>query len=245
LGLEVLAGGLEEPLVRVDLAVIAMLDAEHKVNSAALQKRIFNAEVPSRALEAMQKIAGNLFLGNAFLHDVTNVLHLKLAVAVHIHESLLEESFLVKESFIAGSLLETFWDSVVSIANHNDEEIVLCEVRFRVNFEAIVVVKQALKSCLQLLQFFVVHRDAHGKLRVLLADPATGPNLGHHRRVFDVTGSTVGAEPSWSKLLVKSRVREHNCFVGNIDSGFPIGLLLHGDVASVHHRILPFNIQII
>ena len=56
LGLEVFADGLEEPFVRVDFAVVAVLDAKHEVDAAAPEDVHLNAEVPSRDLEAVQDV---------------------------------------------------------------------------------------------------------------------------------------------------------------------------------------------
>lgn len=56
LRLDVLADALEEPLVRVDLAVVAVLDAEHEVDAAPLQDVLLNPEVPRRHLEAVQQV---------------------------------------------------------------------------------------------------------------------------------------------------------------------------------------------
>ena len=81
-GLEILANTLKEPFVRVNLAVVALLDAEHKIYSASLKQCIFDAKVPCCALEDMQNICWNFFGRDTFIHYVTHVLHLEVAITV-------------------------------------------------------------------------------------------------------------------------------------------------------------------
>ena len=70
LRLEEFAHGLEEPLVRVDLTIVALFDAEHKVDAAALQNLILNAEVPGRGLETVQDVGGDLVFRHSWVHDL-------------------------------------------------------------------------------------------------------------------------------------------------------------------------------
>ena len=176
-GLKVLANTLEKPSVGVNLPVIALFYAKHKVYSAALKKCIFDAKIPCRALEDMQDICWYFLGGNALIHDVTHVLHFEVAIAVNVHKSLLEENFFVKEPFITSDLFKAARDIFVAIYYYNYEEIVLGEVRFWVNLETVVVVENALHCRLQLFKRFVVHRDAHGNLRVFLTNCATSPDF--------------------------------------------------------------------
>ena len=157
-----------------------MLDAEHKVDSAVLQDGVFDPKIPRCALEAMQNIARNIFVRNVFMHDVAQVFHLEIAFAVHLHQSFLEENFLVKKSFLSSDCLETRWDILVAIADHHNKEIVLGKFCFGVNLETVVVMETSSDCCLQFLERFVIHCDTHGNLRVILADSATGSDLGHH-----------------------------------------------------------------
>ena len=176
-GLEVLANTLEKPFVGVNLPVIALFYAKHKVYSATLKKCIFDAKIPCRALKDMQDICWYFLGGNALIHNVAHVLHFEVAITVNVHKSFLEENFLVKEPFITSDLFEAARDIFVAINYYDYEEIVLSEVRFGVNLETVVVVENALHCRLQLLKRFVVHRDAHGNLRVFLSNSATSPDF--------------------------------------------------------------------
>jgi len=54
--------------VRIYFAVIAMLDTEHKIDAEAMQNCVFDAEIPSCALKAMQNIVWNFVVRNVFMH---------------------------------------------------------------------------------------------------------------------------------------------------------------------------------
>ena len=162
LGLQVLAGALEEPLVGVDLSIVALLDAEHEVDSATLQNLVLDTEVPRRALETMQEVRWDVGFWHALVHYVTHLLHLEIAIAVRIHEPLLEEHLLVKEAFVASQLLELRLQVLVAIDDDTDEEVVLRKVRLGVDFQTIVVVKAACQSIFQFLNILIVHGDADG-----------------------------------------------------------------------------------
>ena len=130
--------------MRVNFSIVALLDAEHEVDPPSLKNLVGDAEIPRRALEAVKYVARVLFKGHVLVHDIPHVLHFKVAVPVRVHKALLEKNLLVKEAFLAGKLLETWLEVVVAIDDYDDQEVVLGEVSFWVDFEAVVVVETSL-----------------------------------------------------------------------------------------------------
>ena len=102
LWLHILANGLEEPLVRVDLTIVAMLDAKHEVDAAALEHIRINIKVPRSRLETVKQVGWVLIDGHFRIHHVTHVLHLELVVSIDLHEVLLEEQLLIEELLLTG-----------------------------------------------------------------------------------------------------------------------------------------------
>ena len=98
---EILADGLEEPFVRIDLAIISLLHTEHEVYAMAPELLIFNAKVPCCHLKAVQDVTGDLFFWHFFIHNVFHLFHCVILVLVYIHEAFLKENLLVKEAFFA------------------------------------------------------------------------------------------------------------------------------------------------
>ena len=90
LRLEAFAHGLEEPLVRVDLTIVTLFNAEHEVNAAALQDLILYTEVPSSSLETVQNVGWDLILRYSWVHDLRKLFHGKLLVLVDVHEAFLK-----------------------------------------------------------------------------------------------------------------------------------------------------------
>ena len=87
--------------MRINLAVIPLLDAEHEIDSAAAQDFRLDTKVPSSNLEAMKNVGRYFIVWNVLIHDITHAFHLELVVTVSFHETLLEEYFLVKEALRA------------------------------------------------------------------------------------------------------------------------------------------------
>ena len=100
LGFKVLADGLEEPLVRVNLAIISLFNTEHEVYSMAPELLIFNAKVPGRHLEAVQDIARGLFFRHFLVHDVFHLFHGVVLVFVDVHEPFLEENLFIQKALL-------------------------------------------------------------------------------------------------------------------------------------------------
>ena len=61
--------------MRVDLTVVAVLDTEADVHSAALEHVIGKADVPSRDLKDVQQVVWHVFVCNVSVHDVTERPH--------------------------------------------------------------------------------------------------------------------------------------------------------------------------
>ena len=118
--LQVFADTLEEPLVGIDLSIISMLDAEHKVDTTAFKKVLRETKVPRRNLEAMKHVGWDLVLRDAFVHYVTHITHLEFLVAVQLHKALLEKHFFIEETFIASQRLHAGWNVIVAIGNHGN-----------------------------------------------------------------------------------------------------------------------------
>lgn len=228
LRLKILADGLEEPLMRIDLSIVALLNTEHEVDTSPLEDVLLNAKVPRGHLEAMQQVRGNFRRVAVRIHDVTNVFHLELVVTVDIHEALLEKDLLVEEFLFTRQNLEACGDPVVAIDNAHNEEVILGEVGLGVQFERVVVVQAATQRAPQLILILVVHRDADGQLGVLLSDATARSDLRDHARVLDLSVTATGAETGRSKLLVKRRRRQHQRLVRHIDGRLPLLLLLEG-----------------
>lgn len=177
-GLQVLADALEEPLVRVDLTIISVLDAEHEIDSTTSQVVSLDTEVPSRDLETVQKIAGNLIRINALVHDITHVAHLKVLVTIQLHETFLEEDFFIEEAFLASQRLHADRNIVVSISDHDHQEIILRKALvYRVCLQAVVIVKTASQSCLELFYLLIIHSNADSQLRIFFSNTAPCTNL--------------------------------------------------------------------
>ena len=87
--------------MRVDLAIISLLNTEHEVYAMAPKLLIFNAKVPGRHLEAVQDVAGGLLLRHLLVHDVFHLFHCIVLVFVDVHEPFLKENLFVEEAFFA------------------------------------------------------------------------------------------------------------------------------------------------
>ena len=85
--------------MRVDFTIVSVFDAEHEVDTSTAQVVRLDAKVPSCDLKAVQNIAGNLFRVNTFVHDITQVTHLEVFVTIELHETFLEEYFLIEKTF--------------------------------------------------------------------------------------------------------------------------------------------------
>lgn len=202
LRLQVLAHGLEEPLVRVNLAVVPLLDTEHEIDAASTKDGRIDAEIPRRDLETMQKIRGHLLRLDARVHDVTDLLHFELVVAVQFHESLLEEDFFVEETFFARQGLKALRDFLISIADDRHQEVILREVRILIHPEGVVIVDDTAERMPELVLILIVHGDADCHLWVLLTDAAARADLRDHARILDLTMPSVWAEASGTQFLI-------------------------------------------
>ena len=114
--------------MRVDLTIVTLFDAEHKVDAAALKDLILNAEVPGSGLETMQDVGGDLIFRHSWIHDVRQLFHGKLLVLVDVHEAFLKENLFVEESLLSGHLLEACGDFLVAINHQDYQEIIFRKV---------------------------------------------------------------------------------------------------------------------
>ena len=143
LGLYILADCLEEPPMGVNLTVVSLLYAEHEVDSTTFEDGLIDTEVPSSHLETMKKVLGDLRLVHARLHDVLHALHFKFRVSAHLHETLLEESLLIKKAFVARYKFEALRYLIVAVADDGDKEVILGKPGSFVHFEGVVVMEAA------------------------------------------------------------------------------------------------------
>ena len=148
-GLQVFTDALEEPLVGIDLSIISMLDAEHKVDSAAFKEVFSETKVPRRDLEAMKHVGRDLVLMNTFVHYVSHIAHLEFLIAVQLHKALLKQNFLIEETFFTSQRLHAGWNVIVTIGDHGNQKIILREISvLGVGFQTIIVVKATLDGSL-------------------------------------------------------------------------------------------------
>ena len=161
-----------------------------------------------------------------------------LGVVCKVHKSLLEEDLFIKKAFVARENFQAFRDTIVTIANDNNQEIVLGELGSVVKFESVVVVKAAAQRVLKFRFVLVVHGDAHGKFWVFLANTTSSANFGNHTRVFNLAVSTIRAETSRSKLLVESCRSEDDRLVRLIYPWLPRRFLFHRSLAFASIRRL-------
>ena len=206
-----------------------MLHAEHKVDAASAQVVRLDSEVPRRDLEAVEDVAGHLVGVDALVHDVTYVHHLELLVTIELHEALLEKDFLVEETLLTSQCFEALWDIVIAISDNNDQEVVLREVLvLRVCLKRIVVVEATSQSSLEFFHFFIVHGDANSERGIGLANSAPGTDLRNHTRVLNLTMPSIGSETSWSELLIKRGLSQHDRLIGMIFGWLPWSFLPQG-----------------
>ncbi len=128
LGLKILADTLEEPTMGVDLTVVTLLDAEHKIDSATSEHILLNTEVPCRNLETMQDVGWNVTFFDLWVHDILHLLHLKIVVTIDIHKAFLKENLLVEESFVSSQSLQAVRYTLISITDYHHKEVIFGEL---------------------------------------------------------------------------------------------------------------------
>jgi hypothetical protein len=141
--LEILAQGEEEPLVRVDFSIVSLLDAETEVDSAPFQDVTFDSKIPCRHLKNVQNIGWHSLRLDALIHDIPHLLHSPHAFSIWLHESLLEEHFLVQILPFPRHCFEGLWDFIVSIDDDAHHKVIFGELVLLVKLQAIVVVDQS------------------------------------------------------------------------------------------------------
>ena len=129
--------------MRVDLTIVALFDAEHEVDAAALQDLILYAEVPGSGLETVQDVRWDLIFGHSWVHDLRQLFHGKFLVLVDVHEAFLEQNLFIEEPFLSGHLLEACGYFLVTINHQDYQEIIFCEVRIGVSFERVIIMEAA------------------------------------------------------------------------------------------------------
>ena len=120
-------------------------------------------------------------------------------------------------------LLHTFGNVVVAIGDHHNKEIIFGKVI--ASFQAVIVVKTALKGSFELIRYFVVHRDADGQLGVLVADTATSADLGDHACILDLTMLIVWPEACWPQFLVLLSLCQHKRLIRHVLGWLPFILI--------------------
>ena len=120
LRLQELADALEEPLVRVDLSIVSLLDTEHEIDSSAAQYGIIDSEVPRRSLEAMENVGWDLFVFNVLFHHITHLLHGEFSLSVRFHETFLEQNLFIEQAFLTHKNFHACRNFIISIDNESD-----------------------------------------------------------------------------------------------------------------------------
>lgn len=177
LRLKILANSLEEPFVRINFAIVPLLDAEHEINTSSFKDFRVNSKIPSCALKAMENISGDFIIFDVIVHNISHGLHLEIVVTIRVHEALLEQNFFVKETFLTCHEFETRRNTIVTINDDDDQEIIFGEIRLWVQFESVVVMNTTLECVSELALVFIVHSNTDGKLGVLFTDSASRPDL--------------------------------------------------------------------
>ena len=75
LRLQILAYPLEKPLMRVDLTIISMLNSKANVYSTTFQYVISETNIPGSHLKHVQQILWHIFVGNTWIHNVSEREH--------------------------------------------------------------------------------------------------------------------------------------------------------------------------
>ena len=150
----------------VDLSVISVFNAKHKVYSPSLKDFFFNSEVPSAHRKDVQQVVGDLLFGHIAVHDVEQTPHPVLVVLAVDHEVSFDHHFLVQKLLLSCKRFEAFGNFVIAITDDADDKIVFAEVGLRILLKGIVVLKKPAKGILQFVLALVVHRYAHSHLGV-------------------------------------------------------------------------------
>mmetsp|Transcript_35383 Transcript_35383/g.34415 ORF Transcript_35383/g.34415 Transcript_35383/m.34415 type:complete len:245 (-) Transcript_35383:17-751(-) len=218
--------------MRIDLAIIPLLDCKDKVYPTPLQDVLVQPEVPSRHLEHMDNVSGDLL--DAWSHEISHIFHLPVFVSVLFHESFFYQKVHIEEVLLCGILLEVLGDLIIAITDEEHHEIFLLEVQFLFIPQLIVVVDDASQSILELLLLLIVHRDAHSHLRVLLFEPVFRLDLGYHAGVLDLPHLAIGPEATGSDLTVQLAVCQRHRLIRLVQRWLPLQPLDLCHVACVH-----------
>ena len=88
--LKILANRLEEPLVRINLSIVSVLDSKHNVEPSAFEVVILiKTNIPSCHLEQMKQVLWPIFLGCILSHKCLYFFHLVIVVFL-LHEAALD-----------------------------------------------------------------------------------------------------------------------------------------------------------
>ena len=89
--LQILAYSLEEPLVRVDLSVVTVLNAEADMDTTSFENVVVKSYIPSCHLPDMEQVLRNVFGFHFLIHYIFYVSELKLPFTIFLHEAFVHE----------------------------------------------------------------------------------------------------------------------------------------------------------
>ena len=207
---EIFAQSLEEPFVRIDFAIISMLNGEHYVHSTAFQNIILKADIPSSHLENVKNIFWMIFFRNIIIHNILERPHFVHVLIILRHKFLRDQQIFIKKAFISSELFEGFRNAVIAITDYRDTEVILGQVLILVFFcaEAIIVMNYTAKRVLELVLVFIVHSDADGHGRVATTLPASSTDIRQKAVCkLDVASLPVLPEARSTHLRIKFTAR--------------------------------------
>jgi len=136
-----------------------------------------------------------------FVHELIHSLHYPLAVNF-FHVAALSEIALIKEFMFDGIVFERLWDSVVTITDYSDDDILLTHAQVFIHVHGVVILDDTFHCSHKLRFIFVIHGDTNSKfwLRVL-----------HDTQVFHT--SNEGCFFDDSRLTISSEATGSNNFI--------------------------------
>jgi len=217
--LEVLADSLEEPLVRVDLAIVPLLDRHNEVDPPSFKGVRGQAEVPGAHLEHVKDVLGHIL--DALVHELVHFFHLPVAFSVLGHEAFLLEHLDVKHLVLSSIFLERFWNLVEAIGDQDHDHVSLSHFDVGVHVHGVVVLEDSSHCGFELGLVFVIHRDANSQFRVAVSDEVQLFHAADQAGVLELSILSVLAESTWSHCGVELGARQAHRFVRDVLGWLP------------------------
>ena len=164
--LKVLADALEEPLMRVNLTIVTLLQSKNEIDSSTVKLvSVFEAKVPSAYLEQMEHVCRDVFSLDIVLHQLLHSLHSPFSLSFLNHVSFSFQEIFIKEFVFSGKLFKGIRNPIETITNTDYYQILLPHFQIRIFVHSVVVLQNSGHGRLQLRFVLIVHRNADGQLR--------------------------------------------------------------------------------